>query len=85
MRRQIINANIILPEGVLSGGVCCFERGVIDYVGTRPQEGAHTVCDAGGGWLLPGFIDIHCHGGRVQTFQLLRCAHVHIRYEVPRV
>lgn len=63
MREQIINATIVLPDGILSNGVCGFCDGVIDYVGTQPREDAVTTWDAGGGWLLPGFIDIHCHGG----------------------
>lgn len=63
MRKQIINANIILPDRILSGGVCCFTDGIIDYVGTESQEDTVTICDANGAWLLPGFVDIHCHGG----------------------
>lgn len=63
MMEQIVNATIVLPDGVLTGGVCAFSDGVINYIGTQPREGARTVCDAKGAWLLPGFIDIHCHGG----------------------
>lgn len=86
MREQIINASIILPAGVLTGGVCCFENGIIDYVGTQPRRDAHTVCDAGGGWLLPGFIDIHCHGGDGYDFmdaepeQMEQIARFHLRH-----
>lgn len=65
---QIINATIVLPDGILSGGVCAFSDGVIRYVGTQPREDARTVCDAKGAWLLPGFIDIHCHGGNGYDF-----------------
>ena len=31
--------------------------------GERPQAGSSAVVDGGGGWLLPGFIDVHVHGG----------------------
>lgn len=86
MREQIINASIVTPNGIVSGGVCCFSDGVIDYVGDRPQGGARTVCDAGGGWLLPGFIDIHCHGGDGCDFmdatveQMEQIARFHLRH-----
>ena len=33
------------------------------YIGTDPLENAETVLDAQGNYLLPGFIDLHCHGG----------------------
>lgn len=62
MKTQFINANIVLPDGVLQGGVCAVGDGIIDYVGTQPQAADETI-DAKGAWLLPGFIDIHCHGG----------------------
>lgn len=68
MRKQIINARIVLPEGILEGGVCAFQNGTIDYVGTEPQADAVTVLDAEGKLLLPGFVDIHCHGGNSFDF-----------------
>lgn len=63
MRKQIKNVRMILPNGILEHGVCCFTNGIIDYVGTTPQDDALTVFDGDGAWLLPGFIDLHCHGG----------------------
>lgn len=67
MKKQIIHANIILPDRVLPGGVCCFTDGIIDYIGTEIQPDA-AVIDAHGAWLLPGFVDIHCHGGSGYDF-----------------
>lgn len=61
MTTQIINANIILPFGSMRG-VCRFTDGIIDYIGEEPQRADVTI-DAKGDYLLPGFIDIHCHGG----------------------
>ncbi|MBO5897604.1 MAG: amidohydrolase family protein [Clostridia bacterium] len=61
MTTQIINARIILPYGGMPG-VCRFTDGIIDYIGETVQEADVTV-DAQGAYLLPGFIDIHCHGG----------------------
>lgn len=62
MQKQITNARVVLPWGILEGGVCRFTDGIIDYVGSEPAPAVATV-DAQGGLLLPGFIDIHCHGG----------------------
>jgi len=63
MRKKIINANIVLSNSILHSGVCCYTDGTIDYVGTDASVPADEIIDAHGGWLLPGFIDIHCHGG----------------------
>ncbi len=68
MRSQIINASIVLEDGILRDGICCYTDGIIDYIGTDPQPGARTVQDAKGGLLLPGFVDIHCHGGAGYDF-----------------
>lgn len=86
MREQIINAAIVLPDGILSGGVCSFCDGVIDYVGTQPREDAATTWDAEGSWVLPGFIDIHCHGGGGYDFmdatpeEMTRIAEFHLKH-----
>ncbi len=61
MTTQIINASLILPFGGMPG-VCRFTDGIIDYIGEEPQKADVTI-DAKGAYLLPGFIDIHCHGG----------------------
>ena len=63
MRTQINNVNIVLPNGILENASCCYTDGVIDYVGTQPHGAFDTVLDGNGVWLMPGFIDIHCHGG----------------------
>lgn len=73
MRKQIINANIILPEKVLYNGFCCITDGVIDYIGETPQKNVEWEIDANGAWLLPGFIDIHCHGGVDLDFTTATC------------
>lgn len=63
MRKAIINANIVLPDNLLPNGVCCFTDGVIDYIGNKVEGNVDEIVDANGAYLLPGFIDIHCHGG----------------------
>ena len=67
MKRQIVNAKIVLPNTVLEEGVCVFEDGVISYLGNQVQTADETF-DAQGNYLLPGFIDLHCHGGNGLDF-----------------
>ena len=62
MKTQIVNAKIVTAERVVERGVCTFENGVIAYVGTEKQNSDRTI-DVGGRYLLPGFVDVHCHGG----------------------
>ena len=67
MKTQIINANIVTPSEVLSSAVCVFEDGLITYVGNDVQTADQTI-DAKGGYLVAGFIDLHCHGGNGDDF-----------------
>jgi N-acetylglucosamine-6-phosphate deacetylase len=63
MRKAVIHANIVLPDHLIHDAVCCFTDGIIDYIGASPDGPADEIIDARGAYLLPGFIDIHCHGG----------------------
>ena len=67
MKRQIVHAKIVLPNRVLEDGVCVFDDGVIEYIGDEIQSGIQTH-DAGGNYLVAGFIDLHCHGGKGLDF-----------------
>ena len=67
MIEQIINANVVLPGEILYGGVVRFSDGVISYVGAEADASLHSF-DADGAYVLPGFIDIHCHGGNGYDF-----------------
>jgi N-acetylglucosamine-6-phosphate deacetylase len=50
------------PDGLLDGGWVAVSGGVIAGVGTgAPPPG--EVIDVGGALVVPGFVDIHCHGG----------------------
>jgi N-acetylglucosamine-6-phosphate deacetylase len=53
---------IVTPAGVIEDGWLQIEAGTIKDVGdgvppARPDQ------DLAGAWVLPGFVDIHCHGG----------------------
>lgn len=67
MRTVIKNAKIVTEKEVLIGCQCAFTDGYIDYVGSEEQK-ADVVIDACGNYLIPGFIDIHCHGGNGYEF-----------------
>lgn len=57
-------ADVVLPTGVVKGG-----RLVIDgpRIAEHAPENTPTL-ELGGHWLLPGFVDIHNHGGGGASF-----------------
>lgn len=63
--KVIINANVILPDGILFDGVVAFENGKITAV-CKEKDFAipdnAEIIDAGGLYVSPGLIDIHNHG-----------------------
>lgn len=62
---RTVTGNIVTPGGVLTGGtVVVDDNGVIAEVGTsRTSPPRADDLDAGGLWVLPGFVDVHVHGG----------------------
>lgn len=52
---------VVTPAGVLDDAWLEVEGGRIERIGRGPVP-PETV-DLGGDWLLPGFIDLHVHGG----------------------
>ncbi len=76
---EIINGLIhtMGKQGVIKHGAIQVENGKIVLVGTmgewqerrraetknRELDGSDQVLDAGGGWVLPGIIEAHCHMG----------------------
>jgi N-acetylglucosamine-6-phosphate deacetylase len=57
----LAHARVVTPDGVLPDGWVTVANGLIAGVGSgAAPDGA---LDLHGGWLLPGFIDVHVHGG----------------------
>jgi N-acetylglucosamine-6-phosphate deacetylase len=59
-------ARVVTPEGVLDDGWVEVVDGRIAAVGSAdstPAAGSGDAVELGDGWLLPGFIDLHVHGG----------------------
>lgn len=69
--KAIINANIVLENGILWNGVIFTEGDKILSVGRKREtnipENAEII-DANGAYVGPGFVDIHVHaGGKFST------------------
>jgi N-acetylglucosamine-6-phosphate deacetylase len=64
MKTLLANARIVSPDLDLDGGSILMENGRITAV-TGPGDAvpaADVTIDAAGRIVMPGFIDIHCHG-----------------------
>ena len=69
--RLLAGGRIVTPEGVLSPGWIRLAGDVIDAVGTgdpRGQRAGLAAADLRGAWVLPGFVDMHVHGGGGTSF-----------------
>jgi N-acetylglucosamine-6-phosphate deacetylase len=70
MLTQIINGKILTPQGWLKNGSIILRDGKILEVTNCDLAiiGANVV-DAKGMYVVPGFIDMHVHGGGGRDFQ----------------
>jgi len=61
---------VVTPEGVLSPGWIRLAGSRIDAVGPGepPRAPGLPVTDLRGQWVLPGFVDMHVHGGGGTSF-----------------
>ncbi|CAL9454158.1 N-acetylglucosamine-6-phosphate deacetylase [Streptomyces sp. enrichment culture] len=80
-RKVLAGARVVLPTGVVEGGRVTVE-------GARITDGSDVPADAPaldltGHWLVPGFVDLHNHGGGGASFtsgtmeEVLRGIHTH--------
>ena len=70
MTTRLVGAQVVTPTGVLDGGSVVVRDGVIasvDAAGAAAPEAAE-ILDLAGLFILPGFIDLHVHGGGGATF-----------------
>ena len=61
MKTLIKNARIVTYDKVICDKDLLIVDGKIAKI-DKNLEG-DKVIDAQGGWLIPGFVDLHCHGG----------------------
>lgn len=67
MATYLINGKIVLEHGILAEHILVMEDGKISQIVYQEDIKdstlqAHEVIDLEGGFLCPGWIDIHCHG-----------------------
>lgn len=70
---QIIHGQVVTPLGIVKDGAVTVIDGIISYVGSSSgtptlASGSADVIDAKGAFVLPGFIDVHVHGGMKEDF-----------------
>jgi N-acetylglucosamine-6-phosphate deacetylase len=54
---------VVLPDRVIDPGYVACDGGTIRAVGEGPGPAADEVIDAANGFLVPGYVDLHVHGG----------------------
>ena len=59
----LTGASVVTPDGILRPGWVAVTGRIISAVGTGPPPPVGRRTDLAGAWLLPGFIDLHVHGG----------------------
>jgi N-acetylglucosamine-6-phosphate deacetylase len=71
MLTQIYNGHVLTPEGWINGGSVIVEDSRIKEVtkSSRLLDGMDKAIDAHGMHIVPGGIDLHCHGGGGCDFQ----------------
>ncbi|WP_307628610.1 N-acetylglucosamine-6-phosphate deacetylase [Streptomyces turgidiscabies] len=57
-------AQVVLPTGITAGGQVAVDG---TRITDRAPENAHVI-DVTGHWLIPGFVDLHNHGGGGASF-----------------
>ena len=68
-RTALVNGHLVLKDRVVDGKALLLEDGAILDVVDPPALGADTPrVDVGGGYVVPGLIDIHTHGAVGHSF-----------------
>ena len=70
MLTQIFNGHILTPEGWIAGGSVLFKDKYITEIrkNSHLEPRAEKHIDAGGMYVVPGGIELHCHGGGGSDF-----------------
>ncbi|WP_406861714.1 N-acetylglucosamine-6-phosphate deacetylase [Streptomyces sp. HUAS MG47] len=78
-RKVLAGARVVLPTGIVENGRVIVEGGRI--AGSAPAD--TPALDLSGHWLVPGFVDMHNHGGGGASFtsgtvdEVLKGVHTH--------
>ncbi|MEU8539323.1 N-acetylglucosamine-6-phosphate deacetylase [Streptomyces sp. NPDC048717] len=77
----LAGARVVLPTGIVENGRVIVENGRI--AGSAPEGTPAPTLDLSGHWLVPGFVDMHNHGGGGASFtsgttdEILTGVHTH--------
>ncbi len=69
-KKAIVNGKIVTPAKIIEEGIILIDGDRIAALGKKealPVPADFEVIDAGGMYVGPGFVDIHCHGGDLYT------------------
>ncbi|GAA2431182.1 N-acetylglucosamine-6-phosphate deacetylase [Streptomyces glaucus] len=78
--KVLAGARVVLPTGIVDGGRVIVEG---TRIAAAPAPADAQVVDVTGHWLVPGFVDLHNHGGGGASFtsgtvdEVLRGVHAH--------
>lgn len=65
----VLRGRAVLPDAVLPDAVVVVERDRFGWVGTASEADPAMLAAAGdGATMLPGLVDLHCHGGGGHSF-----------------
>ncbi|MEU0653669.1 N-acetylglucosamine-6-phosphate deacetylase [Streptomyces albogriseolus] len=88
--KVLTGARVVLPTGTVDGGSVTVEgtriAATAPGASPSPAEGAAQAVDLRGHWLVPGFVDIHNHGGGGVSFaggtaeDVLQGVRTHLRH-----
>jgi N-acetylglucosamine-6-phosphate deacetylase len=62
-RMLLTDARVAVPDGMLDRGWVRVEGGRIAEVGAGPPPAQRESVELGGRHVVPGFVDLHVHGG----------------------
>jgi N-acetylglucosamine-6-phosphate deacetylase len=77
----LAGARVVLPTGIVDGGEVTVDGDRI--VPARPGAAPASALDLTGHWVVPGFVDMHNHGGGGTSFangtadEILHAVHTH--------
>ena len=84
---KFFNGKLLLPSGIQSNGCLIVKGNAIAQITNGPVEILEAEhIDLNGAWLLPGFVDIHIHGGGDSDFMdgtvegFIKVAETHARF-----
>ncbi|MGH3289726.1 MAG: amidohydrolase family protein, partial [Streptosporangiaceae bacterium] len=64
----LAGGRVVTPDGVLDPGWIRLAGPLIDAVGPGAPDAQLPAVDLHGQWVLPGFVDVHVHGGGGASF-----------------